>query len=184
MFVALSCFTIANDMSDEVQAAFRQRPHLVDSAPGYLGMEVMNPIDCQSEIWLMTRWHDEQCYRSWHGSHDYHESHKAIPKGLKLVPGSAKVRLFRCVCGVVGPTNDCHGRWVYGVRAGGAGAVSAAAGRCGELRDRAHLRDPCVGVCAIRTTRAGKVPRGPCISPRIPATGAGIRTAAAHGWII
>jgi heme oxygenase (mycobilin-producing) len=94
MFVALSCFTIANDKSDEVRAAFRQRPHLVDRAPGYLGMEVMNPIDNQSEIWLVTHWCDEQSYRTWHRSHDYHESHKDIPKGLKLVPGSAKVRLF------------------------------------------------------------------------------------------
>jgi heme-degrading monooxygenase HmoA len=94
MFVALSCFTIANDKSAEVQAAFRQRPHLVDSAPGYLGMEVMSPIDSRAEIWLVTRWCDEQSYRNWHRSHDYHESHKGIPKGLKLVPGSAKVRLF------------------------------------------------------------------------------------------
>jgi heme oxygenase (mycobilin-producing) len=58
MFVALSCCTIANDKSAEVHAAFRQRPHLVDGAPGYLGMEVMNPIDSQAEIWLVTHWRD------------------------------------------------------------------------------------------------------------------------------
>jgi heme oxygenase (mycobilin-producing) len=94
MFVALSRFTIANEKFDEVQAAFRHRPHLVDSAPGYLGMEVMSPIDSPAEIWLVTRWSDEHSYRRWHSSHAYHEPHKAIPKGLKLVPGSADVRLF------------------------------------------------------------------------------------------
>jgi heme-degrading monooxygenase HmoA len=94
MFVALSRFTIANDTSDAVRAAFRERPHLVDAAPGYLGMEVMSPVDSQAEIWLLTRWTDEQSYRSWHRSHEYHESHKAIPNGLRLVPGSAQVRLF------------------------------------------------------------------------------------------
>lgn len=94
MFVALSCYTISNDKSDEVQAAFRQRPHLVDRAPGYLGMEVMNPIDNQSEIWLVTRWCNEHSCRCRHRSQDYHESHKDISKGLKLVPGSAKVKLF------------------------------------------------------------------------------------------
>ena len=94
MFVALSCFTIANGMSAEVQAAFRKRPHLVDDAPGFLGMDVMSPLDAETEIWLLTRWRDEQSYRVWHRSHAYHDSHKGIPKGLKLVPGSARVRLF------------------------------------------------------------------------------------------
>ncbi len=99
MIVALSRFTIANDMSDEVQAAFRHRPHLVDSAPGFLGMEVMSPVDSQAEVWLVTRWRDEQSYRSWHRGHDYHESHKGIPQGLKLVPGSASVRIFEVFAG-------------------------------------------------------------------------------------
>jgi heme-degrading monooxygenase HmoA len=94
MFVALSRFIIANDMADEVRAAFRERPHLVDRALGYLGMEVMSPVGNASEVWLVTRWSDEQSYRAWHRGHDYHESHKGIPKGLKLVPGSAEVSLF------------------------------------------------------------------------------------------
>ncbi|MBY0271497.1 MAG: antibiotic biosynthesis monooxygenase [Burkholderiales bacterium] len=94
MFVALSRFTIANDMSEDVQTAFRNRPHLVDGAPGFVGMEVMSPLGNPAEIWLVTRWHDEQSYRNWHRGHDYHESHKGIPKGLKLVAGSVVVQLF------------------------------------------------------------------------------------------
>jgi heme-degrading monooxygenase HmoA len=94
MIIALSRFTIANDMADEVRAAFRQRPHRVDEAGGFLGMEVMSPIDKPSEIWLVTRWRDEESYRSWHRGHAYRESHRGIPKGLKLVPGSTEVRLF------------------------------------------------------------------------------------------
>jgi len=94
MFVALSRFIIANDKSDAVRTAFRNRPHLVDGAPGFLNMQVMYPIDGPKEVWLVTHWRDEQSYRTWHQSHEYHESHKGIPKGLKLVPGSANVRLF------------------------------------------------------------------------------------------
>jgi heme-degrading monooxygenase HmoA len=77
-----------------VRGAFRDRPHLVDAASGFLGMEVMSPLDGQAEIWLLTRWRDEQSYRLWHRGHDYHQSHRGIPKGLKLVPGSAKIQLF------------------------------------------------------------------------------------------
>ena len=94
LFTALSRFTIDNGKSDDVRTAFRQRPHLVDHAPGFISMEVMSPLDNQAEVWLVTRWRDEQSYRTWHRSHEYHESHKGIPKGLKLVPGTANVRLF------------------------------------------------------------------------------------------
>jgi heme-degrading monooxygenase HmoA len=94
MFAALSCFTIANDMSEEVHDAFRNRPHLVDGAPGFVGMDVMSPVGEPAEIWLLTRWDDEASYKSWHHGHTYRESHAGIPKGLKLVKGSAVIRLF------------------------------------------------------------------------------------------
>ena len=94
MLVALSRFTIANGMAEQLRSAFQQRPHLVDDASGFLGMEVMSPVDNTAEIWLVTRWCDEQSYRAWHRGHDYHKSHKGIPKGLKLVPKSTEIRLF------------------------------------------------------------------------------------------
>jgi heme-degrading monooxygenase HmoA len=93
--VVISRFTIANGMDPDVQAAFRQRPHLVDQAPGFLGMEVMSPEDNSSEVLLFTRWRDAISYRNWHRGHGYHASHEGIPKGLKLVPGKTEVRVFR-----------------------------------------------------------------------------------------
>jgi len=94
MFVALSRFTIRNDMAAQVRQAFSARPHLVDAAQGFVGMQVMSPVENPAEIWLVTRWTDEQSYRTWHSSHAYHESHSGIPKGLKLVPDSTEIRFF------------------------------------------------------------------------------------------
>lgn len=94
MFVALSQFTIRNSMDREVREAFAGRPHLVDSAPGFLAMMVMNPLDTPAEIWLLTKWTDEASYRDWHASHAYHDSHRGMPKGLKLVPGSNHITCF------------------------------------------------------------------------------------------
>ncbi|KAA9332805.1 antibiotic biosynthesis monooxygenase family protein [Adhaeribacter soli] len=93
MFIALSTFTIANNMAPEVKKAFQERPHLVDNAPGYRKMEVLCPQDAPNEIWLITYWTDEESYQVWHKNH-LRESHSNIPKGLKLVPRSAKVRFF------------------------------------------------------------------------------------------
>ena len=97
-FTALSRFLIANDMSEQVREAFRNRPHLVDDAPGFLRMEVLSPIDNKQEIWLITHWTDEKSFRVWHHSHKYHQSHKGIPKGLKLVPKSVEIRYFEYIC--------------------------------------------------------------------------------------
>ena len=96
-FVAVSQFTIANDMVEAVKQAFLERPHLVDQAPGYIRMEVISPLDQPSEIWLITYWQDEASFRTWHRSHEYHESHKGIPRGLKIVPKSWTVRHFEYV---------------------------------------------------------------------------------------
>jgi heme oxygenase (mycobilin-producing) len=92
--VVISRFTIANNMFAQVREAFRNRPHLVDQAPGFLRMEVMSPLDKPEEIWLVTHWEDEQSFRVWHESHAYRESHKGIPKGLKLVPKATEIRQF------------------------------------------------------------------------------------------
>lgn len=94
MFIALSRFTIRNGMALEVREAFRARPHRVDATEGFIGMEVMSPLGNEAEIWLVTRWRDEHSYRTWHHSHEYHESHQGIPKGLKLLPGATEIRLF------------------------------------------------------------------------------------------
>lgn len=96
MFVAMSRFAVANGMSDEVRQAFRDRPHLVDGAPGFLRMEVLTPRDDPDEFWLLTWWTDEESFQAWHGSH-LKESHRGIPKGLRLLPDRTRVRYFEQV---------------------------------------------------------------------------------------
>lgn len=94
VFVAVSHFVVANGMTGEVREAFVRRPHLVDSAEGFLRMDVLRARDEPDEFWLITYWRAEEHYRNWHRGHAYHQSHSGIPKGLKLVPRSAKVRFF------------------------------------------------------------------------------------------
>lgn len=96
-FVALSRFRVANGMEAEVRDAFRDRPHMVDDAPGFLRMEVICPVDAPEEFWLLTYWSDEESYRSWHRSHLYRDSHAGIPRGLKLDPAFTSLSYFRRV---------------------------------------------------------------------------------------
>lgn len=97
LFVAISKFAVANGMTRQVKEAFVARPHLVDSAEGFVRLDVLSPIDKPDEIWLLTYWTDEQSYRVWHKSHMYRDSHKGIPKGLKLDPEATEIRFFEHV---------------------------------------------------------------------------------------
>jgi heme oxygenase (mycobilin-producing) len=96
-FIALSQFTVRNEMEDAVCEAFLNRPHLVENAPGFIRMEVMRPQQSPAEFWLVTWWLDELSYKAWHHSHEYHDSHQQMPQGLKLVPRSAKVTFLELV---------------------------------------------------------------------------------------
>jgi heme-degrading monooxygenase HmoA len=94
VLVVLSQFRVAGDMAGAVKTAFLERPHLVDSASGFIRMEVLSPREQPDEIWLFTYWEDEESYRTWHRSHQYKEAHHGIPKGMKLVPKCTSIRFL------------------------------------------------------------------------------------------
>jgi len=96
-YVAISRFRVRNGLAPEVAAAFRSRPHLVESADGFLRLDVLSPAEDESEFWLLTYWRDEESFRVWHRSHLYRDSHEHMPKGLKLDPSVTEVRAFRYI---------------------------------------------------------------------------------------
>lgn len=48
MFIALSQFTVANNMTAEVKNAFVDRPHLVDDTSGFIRLEVISHLAASS----------------------------------------------------------------------------------------------------------------------------------------
>lgn len=97
MFVALSKFVLANDTAPAVKEAFRQRPHTVESASGFVRMDVISPETDPQEIWLITYWNTRQHFDEWHRSHLYKECHAGIPKGIKLVASRTSLTFFEYV---------------------------------------------------------------------------------------
>jgi len=96
MITVLSQFVVANGMETEVRDAFVNRPHLVENAPGFLRLEVLCPTNDPKEFWLFTYWETEQHFRDWH-KHHLHDSHKLIPKGLRLDARGTRVHVLRHV---------------------------------------------------------------------------------------
>jgi heme-degrading monooxygenase HmoA len=98
MVLVLSKFKVANGMAPEVKQAFLGRPHQVESAPGFVRLDVISPCDEPDEIWLLTYWSDLASFQEWHKSPEHHQAHKGIPKGLKLDPSCTQVRVFEHIC--------------------------------------------------------------------------------------
>lgn len=91
MILGMSCFKVANGLEAKVKEAFLDRPHLVDYVPGFLGMETFTEEKDATAFYLLTRWTDAESFRAWHASPAHHESHRGIPKGLKLEPSFTKI---------------------------------------------------------------------------------------------
>jgi len=92
-FTAISIFEVRNNLEEEVKAAFQNRPKLVDSAEGFVGLNVLSPKENPAEFWLITHWETEEHFHHWH-KHHKSASHQGIPKGLKLVKRSFTLRYF------------------------------------------------------------------------------------------
>ncbi len=94
MLLAISRFKVANGLEEQVKQAFFHRPHLVDTAAGYLGMETFTLRDEPRVFYLVTRWTNHETFKAWHASPAHHASHKGIPKGLKLDPEFTEITLM------------------------------------------------------------------------------------------
>jgi heme-degrading monooxygenase HmoA len=92
--LVISTFKVANGMEAAVRQAFAERPHLVDNAPGFLGMEVLAGHQDGSVFKLLTRWTDEASFQSWHSGPRHQLAHRGMPKGLKLDASHTAVRTF------------------------------------------------------------------------------------------
>jgi diguanylate cyclase (GGDEF)-like protein len=84
MITVISRFRVRNGLEEEVRQAFLNRPHLVEKAAGFCGLDVLTDSSDPSVFLLVTRWTDESSFRTWHRSEAHHWSHQLMPKGLKL----------------------------------------------------------------------------------------------------
>lgn len=94
MITVISRFKVANGKSKEVSQAFRERPRLVESVPGFRGIAVLCDTNDSSIYYLHTKWENLYCYQQWHSSPAHHASHSRIPKGLKLDASFTQIEIL------------------------------------------------------------------------------------------
>ena len=84
MVTVISRFRVRNGVEAEVRSAFINRPRLVEKTVGFCGLDVLTDAADPSIFLLLTRWTNEEIFRTWHRSEAHRQSHDLMPRGLKL----------------------------------------------------------------------------------------------------
>jgi heme-degrading monooxygenase HmoA len=90
MYVSMSRLRVAASESDALVAAFRRRAHLVDSAPGFIDLEVWRSDRDAEEVLMVSRWRDRASFTAYMRSAEHQISHERIDPALQ-----AAIRLER-----------------------------------------------------------------------------------------
>jgi heme-degrading monooxygenase HmoA len=78
----MSHLRVSPDRAAELVSAFRARAGLVDSASGFLGLEVWQSDRDPGELVMVSRWTDRGSFRDYMRSEEHRVSHARIPRDL------------------------------------------------------------------------------------------------------
>src|SRR5215212_6766251 len=82
MYVSMSRLRVPQERASELVAAFRRRAHLVDSADGFVDLEVWHSDRDAGELVMVSRWRDRDAFKAYMKSDAHRTSHARIDPGL------------------------------------------------------------------------------------------------------
>lgn len=83
MYVSMSRLRVAPGQSDALVAAFRHRAHLVDSARGFVDLQIWRSDRDPEEVLMVSRWRDRAAFTAYMRSAAHRVSHDRIDPSLK-----------------------------------------------------------------------------------------------------
>jgi heme-degrading monooxygenase HmoA len=95
-YVSVSRLRVSSERATELVAAFRRRVRLVDSADGFLSLEVWQSERDQGEILMVSHWRDRESFKRYMRSDAHRISHERIAADLKA---AIKLERLEHVCG-------------------------------------------------------------------------------------
>lgn len=75
MYIVMNVVEAKEDRVEDFERAFRERERLVQQAEGFVGFELLRR-DRDREYVVLTRWEDEETFKSWVGSDLFKRSHR------------------------------------------------------------------------------------------------------------
>jgi heme oxygenase (mycobilin-producing) len=75
MLIKINALTVPADSGDELAHRFAARAGAVDGQPGFVGFELLRPLDGRDQWLVVTRWADEESYEAWRTSPAFGHGH-------------------------------------------------------------------------------------------------------------
>jgi heme oxygenase (mycobilin-producing) len=83
VYVSMSRLRVPADRADELVRAFRARVGLVDSAAGFVDLQVWQSDRDEGELIMVSRWRDRAAFRDYMRSAEHRVSHDRIDPDLQ-----------------------------------------------------------------------------------------------------
>lgn len=87
--VKINALNVPPQAGPELERRFAERAHTVDSAPGFLGFQLLRPTGEEKRYFVVTTWEDEASFAAWRGG-DARAAHagehgKPVAEGADLL---------------------------------------------------------------------------------------------------
>lgn len=63
--VKINAITVPPEATEEFERRFSARAGVVDTAPGFLGFQLLRPVAGESRYFVVTQWADEESFAGW-----------------------------------------------------------------------------------------------------------------------
>ena len=63
--VKINAIEVSEGNGPELERRFAARLHAVDSAPGFLGFELLRPVSGDTRYFVYTKWESEEAFQAW-----------------------------------------------------------------------------------------------------------------------
>ena len=99
-FVNITALTFPPGAEAEIERRFAARRRAVDEQPGFLGFELLRPVEGEERYFVVTQWADEESFAAWRDG-DARAAHAG--EGKKPVATGAELMGFDVVIDVPKP---------------------------------------------------------------------------------
>jgi heme oxygenase (mycobilin-producing) len=83
MYISMSRLRVPAERAESLVRAFRARVRLVDSADGFLDLQVWQSDRDEGELVMVSRWRDRDAFKAYMRSEDHKISHRRIDPDLQ-----------------------------------------------------------------------------------------------------
>jgi len=102
--VKINAIEVAPERAAELEERFAKRAAEVEQQPGFLGFELLRPVEGETRYFVYTRWETEEAFRAWVESPSFTRGHAqaAADRGQKPVAHGSSLLSFEVVQKVEG----------------------------------------------------------------------------------